>query len=515
MSNKKMKKLTTRDGQNNPGSDSLIELAFVLSQQNDLGEIFRVVAQKTATFLQAEIALILMVNPSTNKTLKTIHKEGDQVTLPRYRSIQNQVSGWIMKNDQPLLSPNINKDDRFSKAYLEDVTIGSVVGVALKIEGQIIGSLILFNKKKKEKFTEADLTYLEKIGVIAAPYLRNVEKLQQYFKAPLPESALLKKYEKLGLIGKSKKFVDLLNAMDAAARCDVRVLLEGQSGTGKELIARAIHKTSDRSQSPFIAIDCGAIPANLIESELFGHVKGAFTGATTERKGLIEEANFGTLFMDEIINLPLEMQSKLLRMLQENEIRPVGSNKTRSVDVRIITAASESLQKRIKQGEFREDLFYRLYVYPIPVPSLKERIDDIPMLANYFLNRFAAHQNKKVEIFHAEILEYMKIHHWTGNIRQLENFVERLVTLVSSEMKTMDLSILPEDIKKEIKSIKSTVDFEVPRSLDECISEYEEKLIRDALIANDWNQSKAARVLKMSAQTLRYKIIKLGIEIPS
>jgi len=237
--------------------------------------------------------------------------------------------------------------------------------VALQCEGIVIGYLLVMNKCDGETFDEAALRLLEKMAAIAAPFLSNVPKIQEYFAAPLPEAALLNKYAPLGLLGKSKPFIELLKAVEAAAHCDVRVLLEGRTGTGKELVARAIHKLSERSAQPFIALDCGAIPPNLIESELFGHVKGAFTGATRDRTGLIAEANQGALFMDEIANLPLEMQAKLMRVLQEGEVRPVGSNRSHKVDVRIISASSLPLNDLVVQQKFREDLYYRLLVYPV------------------------------------------------------------------------------------------------------------------------------------------------------
>lgn len=496
-------------------SDKLIALAHLLSQQKAIDDSFKIVAQETAQFLNAEIILILMVNPRTNQTLKTIIKEGDVSTETRYRFIQNQVSGWILKNNQSLLSSDICSDNRFHELCFDDATIGSVMGVPLKIEDAAIGTLIVLNSKKSEQFSMEELSCLEKIGLIAAPYLHNIEKLQPYFMKPLPASELISKYEKFGLIGKCKKFIELLHAMDAATCCDVRVLLEGQSGTGKELIARAIHLCSERKNGPFVAIDCGAIPANLLESELFGHVKGAFTGATVERKGLIEEANNGTLFMDEINNLPIEMQSKLMRVLQENEIRPVGSNRTRKVDVRIITAASKPLEQALREGLFREDLYYRLYVYPISVPNLADRQEDIPLLANYFLNKFASQQHKKAELFHSDVLQFMKAHSWAGNIRELENFVERLVTLASPESKVLDATLIPQNIKKKMAKSKPTEDYTAGKSLAESVSEFEEKIIRETLIANDWNQSRAARALKISVQALRYKISKLGISGPN
>lgn len=217
--------------------------------------------------------------------------------------------------------------------------------------------------------------------------------------------------------------------------------------------------------------------------------------------------------MDEIVNLPLEMQSKLLRVLQENEIRPVGSNKTRSVNVRIITAASASLIDMVKKGDFREDLFYRLYVYPIPVPSLQERKDDIPLLANYFLKKFADQQNKKAEVFHSSLNNFLKKHKWPGNIRELENAVERLITVANANSKVINQHVLPSEFKREYKKINvETIDYTVKQSLQENMEAYEAGLIRQALEETNWNQRKAARLLKISERNLRYKMVKLGIE---
>jgi DNA-binding NtrC family response regulator len=210
-------------------------------------------------------------------------------------------------------------------------------------------------------------------------------------------------------------WIEMLHAVEAAAKCDVRVLLDGKTGTGKELIARSIHNFSSRSDAPFVAIDCGAIPNNLIESELFGHKRGAFTGANTDRAGLFSEANHGTLFMDEINNLPFDMQSKLLRVLQEGEFRPVGSDKIVKTNVRIIAASSIPLKTMVDEKAFREDLFFRLHVYPIDIPDLKERQEDIPILANHFLSRYAKQQNKKTTHFHEEMTEFMKQQPWEGN----------------------------------------------------------------------------------------------------
>ncbi len=494
---------------------NLIEIAQVLSQQNELAEIIRLVTQKAITLLEAEMALLLLVNPRTRQTVKTIFKAGVQVSQPRYHALQTQISGWILFNCQPLLCSDLKQDARFSKIAVHDLAITSVLGVPLKVEGVVIGTLLLFNKKNGKVFSESDLEYFDKLAMIAAPYLRNVQQVQQYFIEPLPESALLAKYQKLGFLGKGKKFVAMLQAVEAAARSDVRVLLEGGSGTGKELVARAIHQLSGRCQGPFMAIDCGAIPANLLESELFGHARGAFTGATFARTGLIQEADHGTLFMDEIANLPVEMQAKLLRVLQDSQVRPVGSNKSCQVDVRIIAASSDSLHKRVEQQQFREDLFYRLYVYPIAVPSLGERREDIPLLAHYFLKKFAMQQNKPVESFHSEILEFMKCRAWPGNIRELENFVQRVLTLAPLETSVITREVLPPDLAKEFKKLKPVDnDQAATKSLGDSLTELEKQLILKALVDFNWNQSRAARSLKISVTTLRYKMEKLKIKAP-
>ncbi len=380
------------------------------------------------------------------------------------------------------------------------------------VEGVTIGTLLLLNKLNGNVFTKSDFLFIEKFAAIVSPFIRDVKKIQQYFITPLPQEALLKKYEANGLLGKSKKFIQLLQTVESAARCDVRVLLDGQSGTGKELIAKAIHQYSSRNHKKFVAIDCGAIPPNLIESELFGHIKGAFTGANFSRRGLLEEANGGTLFMDEINNLPIEMQTKLLRVLQEGEIRPVGSNETRKVDLRIITASSLSLKQLVEQQKFREDLFYRLYVYPISVPSLNERKEDIPLLANYFLKKHSLQQQKQIEEFSEELLVFLKTHSWSGNIRELENFVERLVTLAPLELKVLDVSILPKEFIEEWQKVETvSPKNDLNYSLEKNLVEYEKKIILEVLIECGWNQSKAARQLKISEYSIRYKMNKLGI----
>ena len=495
--------------------ESLIDLAQILGQQSDYEEVLRLVVEKASTLIHSDMALVMMINPKTRHTIKTVfgeRKSGDEQS----HFVHTNICGWVILNNSSLLSADIKSDDRFRKRLFEKSNVKSAICVPFKTENVIIGTLLLLNNESHNPFSESDLLLMQKYSAVVAPFLHCSQDISEYFLSPLPKKTLLGKYGILGLLGKSEKFIELLQSIDAAARCDVRILLEGESGTGKELVARAIHNLSSRSEEKFVAIDCGAIQPNLVESELFGHIKGAFTGAAMDRKGLFEEANGGTLFMDEINNLPVDMQAKLLRVLQDDEIRPVGSNLTRKVNVRIITASSSALHKLVNGNKFREDLYYRLNVYPIHVPPLKERIEDIPLLADHFLKKFSSKQKKNIDGFHEEVLDYLKQRSWEGNIRELENFIERLVTLTTKNQKIIDRKILPAEIQKELKKLKKDFkEIQISKSLTDSLIDYEEQLIIAALKNCNWNQSKAARFLNISEHDIRYKMKKLKIKKPN
>ena len=492
--------------------DALLECADLFGRQIDYQEILRLVIAKAISLFNAETASVVMINPKTQHTIKTIMREGKVDGIPGLQLVQTNVVGWVNTHKQPFLSDDVAKDSRFRKNLFSESTAGAMMCAAMHSQGICIGFLTVLNSKAGTRFDAADFNLFQKYAALCAPFLGNIQRIEDYFASVLPDSALLAKYEPMGLIGKSRPFIELLKAIEAAARCDVRVLLEGQSGTGKELIARAIHQFSARRPHPFVAVDCGAIHENLVESELFGHVRGAFTGATRDRKGLFEEADRGTLFIDEIENLPLNIQSKLLRVVQEGEIRIVGSNQARKVDVRIITASSASLWDRVARQAFREDLYYRLYVYPIHVPSLNDREEDIPMLANRFLKRFSRQQQKQAESFGRSMLEFMQRRTWKGNIRELENFIERMVTISKPGKTVIDQDALPAGERDELNEMVSVPSVRI--SLQDDLAEHEKRLIQQILKETDWNQSKAARILRISERTMRYKIEKLGIKRP-
>jgi two-component system response regulator PilR (NtrC family) len=296
-----------------------------------------------------------------------------------------------------------------------------------------------------------------------------------------------------------------------------RVLITGESGTGKELVARAIHENSARAKTPFVTINCGAFPETLLESELFGYMRGAFTGANENRRGLFQAADGGTLFMDEIGNMSLTMQVKLYRILQEGKVRPVGSTEETSVDVRVIAATNKDLEKEIAEGRFREDLFYRLNVIPIHLPPLRERRDDIPLLARAFLDRYAKSMNKKIEGIEPEAMRRLEVYEWPGNVRELENTIERAVALETT--KRVSVEGLPERITNFYQESHSngqheTKPYLIPDTgmdLEKLISSTERAYLLAALECSGGVRIRAAEMLKMTYRSFRHYAKKHGV----
>lgn len=313
------------------------------------------------------------------------------------------------------------------------------------------------------------------------------------------------------ILGNDGRLKTILAQLERAAPSMAPVLILGETGTGKELLARRLHELSPRASHPFVAVNCGAIPENLIESEFFGHARGAFTGADRIRVGRIEEAGGGTLFLDEIGELPLSLQPKLLRVLQNGEYCRLGDNQTRKADVRWVAATHRNLETMVNAGTFREDLFYRISVLPLQIPPLRERISDIPLLLREMMSRKALRYRVEPKSFTAEAFEALCTWKWPGNVRELENTIERLLLL--SDGPEIDLGDLPERFG-EIVEPASKDHFNVPAgsTLPDCVDELERKLISEALTAAGGNQSEAARRLGIHERTLRYKLRKLGVK---
>ena len=327
------------------------------------------------------------------------------------------------------------------------------------------------------------------------------------------------------LVGESLAIQNIFRTIEKVSQTDSTVLITGESGTGKELFARAIHENSTRATRPLITVNCGAIPAELLEAELFGHIKGAFTGAHQNRQGRFEMAHGGTLFLDEVGELPLQLQVKLLRVLQTHQFEPVGSSRTIEVDVRIIAATNRVLEEAVANKEFREDLFYRLNVIPVKIPSLRERKSDIPMLANHFVSQFNAVTGHNVETPSGQILDALIAYDWPGNVRELENLMERLVILKGQG--TVDLGDLPHRIFQKYAEGRPQGDgamseWEFPRmvlpnsgvDLKSIVAAFENHLVDQALARTNGNKNRASELLKMNRTTLVEKLRKRGMITP-
>jgi two-component system response regulator PilR (NtrC family) len=291
------------------------------------------------------------------------------------------------------------------------------------------------------------------------------------------------------------------------------VLITGESGTGKELVARAIHAKSDRSSGPFVPINCGAIPENLIESELFGHVKGAFTGAGNDKKGLFAAASGGTVFLDEIGELPMPMQVRLLRVLQERRIKPVGSATEQEIDCRVVAATNRDLKAMVDKNEFREDLYYRLNVIQLTLPSLRERREDLPLLVHHFLEKYALDMGKPIRGVARDAMDLLISYPYDGNVRELENIIERAVTLETTDMVTVES--LPYHMQKGTDLSQWASDFEIPEAgllLDDIVATLEQNLITKALRRTNGVRKEAAKLLGISFRSMRYRLEKYGID---
>ncbi len=363
----------------------------------------------------------------------------------------------------------------------------------------------------------------------------NVEEIKIHIKRALERRRLIHENTALkhemkskhgfsGLIGNSKKMEELYSLVMSVAPTKTNIFITGQSGTGKELVAKAIHQESPRKDEPFVALNCGAIPENLIESELFGHMKGAFTGAVSNKEGMVEMADGGTLFLDEITELPLKLQSTLLRFIQERVFRRIGGTKDLSVDVRIVAASNRKVEEEVAEGRFREDLFYRLNVIRIEMPALNERAEDIPLLARFFLGKYTAELGKDIKRFSEEAISFLLDYDYSGNVRELENIVERAVALENTG--SITAASLPEYVTDkasgaadsgkdtggalvDLEQIISNV--EVPDGgidVEQIVNEFERNMIMDALEKAGGVKTKAAELLGLSFRSFRYKLNK-------
>src|SRR6185295_1941178 len=350
----------------------------------------------------------------------------------------------------------------------------------------------------------------EKLVVIVNNAVKQRQLMSENFQL---RRALKERFGYSNIIGKSEKLLKVLDLVTQVASSRSTVLIQGESGTGKELIAKAMHLKSQRADKSFVAVNSGSMPVDLLESTLFGHVRGAFTSAVSAKKGLFEVADQGTIFFDEIGTISMETQAKLLRVIQEREFMRLGGIETIKVDTRIITATNVDLKKLVDEGRFREDLFYRLNVINIQLPPLRDRKEDIPLLVEFFTKKYCDENGKPLYRFSSEALKVLMDYHWPGNVRELENVVERAVVLCQDEIIGRDL--LPESIVSPASRFATLSSFPLTKhtSLFEIIDAFERRVIVEMLEHTSWSQTEAADSFKIPLSTLNQKIKRHGIEI--
>lgn len=472
--------------------------------------------------------LTLLDAEGENLTIEIAHGMDPQALKKGRYKVGEGITGKVVEAGEPIAIPNIGEEPLFlnrtgARKDLRRSRIAFIC-VPIKIDQETIGALSVDRLFVGDVSLEEDLRLLTIISSIIAQNvanyrLREKEKAKLQFENVELKRELAKKFHPTNIIGKSKRMEEVYEAIEMVSRTRSTVLLRGETGTGKELVAHAIHYGSFRSKGPFIKVSCAALPETLLESELFGYEKGAFTGAAAKKLGRFEMADGGTLFLDEIGDISASMQVKLLRALQEREFERLGGTQTIRVDVRVIAATNRDLEKAMQEKQFREDLYYRLNVVPILLPSLRERREDIPLLVAHFLKKAGFENGKKVKYVSDEAMEYLMGYSWPGNIRELENAIERAVIHCKSD--TLEIEYFPipgakgHSVAAQPKTFGPVIEEkneDVPEDLPSAVEKLEKKLIQEALRAHAGNQRKAAQALGVTERILGYKIKRYGLK---
>ncbi|UCG77413.1 MAG: nif-specific transcriptional activator NifA [Nitrospirota bacterium] len=494
---------------------ALYEISKILGSSLNLRANLRGVLRVRSEYLDMKRGTVALRAGGDVNIISAFGMTTEEVKKGKYK-LGEGVIGTVAKHGSPIVIPNVgdeplflNKTGARKKVSKENMAF---LCVPIKFKNETLGVLSvdrLFGERTAS--FEEDLRLMKIISSLIAYSIKlynELEKEREEFnevKAKLTRQ-LKGRYRVENIIGDSDRMQEVFESIHSVAPARTTVILRGESGTGKELVAKAIHFMSPRAKDPFLKFNCASIPEGLLESELFGHEKGAFTGATGMRKGRFELADKGTIFLDEIGDLPVNLQPKILRVLQEREFERVGGERTIKVDVRLVAATSRDLEELVSKGKFREDLYYRLNVVPVVLPPLRERREDIPLLAEHFLGRFNKENNKQVTIAE-EALNAFISYDWPGNVRELENTIERLVVMTRN--KTIRPTDLPISIKNKGLQLRAAVS--VAGKLPDMVEGVEKDRIIAALEGSGWVQAKAARALGLTPRQIGYKIAKYGI----
>ncbi|MFK7846206.1 MAG: sigma-54 interaction domain-containing protein [Rhodothermales bacterium] len=492
-----------RDTETPASLTALFEIALTINSIKDAGQLLDQVLEIATKSLSADRGFILLSNDekSDGFEVRSTHNLSSE-QLGDVVKVSTSVVNRVLQTGEPVMLYEAMGDKQFGLARSIVVhKIKSIACVPLRIKSRQIGAIYMDCLKDRGRFEKEILPFLETFSNLAAIAIENAR-----FYASLRDEnrQLRKEIQHINgfdeIVGQSPAMRELFDIINRLLDTDATVLVHGESGTGKELVARAIHYNGDRKDKPFMAMFCGSLPDSLLESELFGYKKGAFTGANSDKPGLFEVVDGGTLFLDEVGDLSPSLQTALLRVLQEGETKRIGETKMRHVDVRIISASNKALEDLIEEGSFREDLFYRLNTIPVTTPPLRDRPEDIPILANHFLDKYAKGRRSHIKGYTPEAIALMQAYHWPGNVREMQNTIERAVVMASNSMiDVSNLGLKLPDKPLAHKYRKSAAD-------GSTLKQVEKLVVQDALERNNGNVTRSAQDLGVSRSWIHLRL---------
>ena len=488
--------------------NALYEIARIVSGPEELKEQLQAILDLLGSHLGMERGMISILDLHTGEAWLDVARgvkvqAGEIIYQPG-----EGITGQVAQTGRPMAVANLGQETHFldrtgARKSLDRKEL-TFICVPIFYRSRVVGVLSADKMSRQVKNLDQEVELLASVAELLGKvvYFRGVEEENKRLRKRLAQA----KRPKTDIIGRSKGIQEVLRLIDQVAETNTTVLIYGETGTGKELVAKSLHENSHRAKGPLVRVNCAAMPDSLLESELFGHEKGAFTGAVTRRRGCFEEAQGGTIFLDEIGELSPVAQAKLLRVLQEKEFQPLGSSRTIKVDVRVVAATNKNLDEEVAQGNFRSDLYYRLNVFPIYLPSLKERGPDILLLADFFILRYAKEFNKNVKRISTSAIDLLMSYHWPGNVRELENSIERAVLLTGED--TIEAHHLPPSLQMKSQDALG----ESKGKLEVLVGNFEQDLILDALKESQGNQAEAARLLGTTKRVIQYKVKKYNID---